>query len=422
MIAPDEFSDPLHARLFSTMGEMHGGGHLVSPLTLAARLASDEGLRQVGGAEYLKSLARAAPVMPSVAAWAAIIRDLAARRQLEAHLEAAGERIACTDIPIADALEDLRKVSRHALARTTPQERLSLSFSDLLAVEAPPRRALLNPWLMRGGSSMIHAWRGIGKTHVAVWVAVAVASGGQVLRWSATEPSRVLFVDGEMPFNLLQERFRAAIQSLPTIPSGDFLRIITPDKLPGNRTVPNLLAAEGQAAIEPDLEGCALVIFDNVATLFRNAANQNDAGAWVAAQDYILRLRRRGMAVVIVDHDSKAGGNRGTSAKHDILDAVIQLKRPRNYRETQGARFSVEFTKARGFWGRDAAPFEAQLIETPDGLKWTVVDADDVLVTRVGEMMRDGCTQRDIRQELGIGGSKLARLKVAVQNQGGAGA
>lgn len=312
-----------------------------------------------------------------------------------------------------------RGIIQHAApnGHASQEQGLSISVADFLAVSIPPRKLLLAPWLKQADAAMIHSWRGIGKTHVGVGVAAAIASGGQFLRWTAPQPARVLYVDGEMPQDQMQERFRAAIASCPGLPSGQYLRLITPDRLPDNTIVPNLLTPEGQAAIEPDLEGVELVLFDNVATLFRNGEDQNQAGSWLGAQDYILRLRRRHIASILIDHDNKTGGNRGTSAKHDVLDVVIHLTRPADYLQPQGARFNVGFTKSRGFWGRDAEPFEARLIETINGPAWTVTDAADVMLERVAEMLRDGISERDIRAELQIGGSKLSRFKKKIADR-----
>ncbi len=295
---------------------------------------------------------------------------------------------------------------------------LSVAISDFLAVRIPPRKLLLAPWLRQSGSAMIHAWRGVGKTHVAIGAAAAIASGGKFLRWQAPEATPVLYIDGEMPEDIIQERFRNELQNCPALPNGRYIRLITPDRLPDDETVPNLLTAEGQARIEPDLVGVGAVVFDNVATLFRQSQDQNQAGSWLAAQDYILRLRRRGIASVIVDHDNKSGGNRGTSAKQDVLDTVMHLTLPTDYLQSQGARFNVQFEKARGFRGRDAEPFQAQLVETVSGSDWTITDAADIELERVAELVRDGMKERDIRAELGIGGSKLSRLKKQIQERG----
>lgn len=86
-----------------------------------------------------------------------------------------------------------------------------ISCSDLLSREFPPRRNLLEPWLPEQGLCLLHAYRGVGKTHTSMGVAAAVATGSSFLRWEAQQPAGVLFIDGEMPAVVLQERIEQAI-------------------------------------------------------------------------------------------------------------------------------------------------------------------------------------------------------------------
>ena len=46
-------------------------------------------------------------------------------------------------------------------------------------------------------------------------------------------------------------------------------------------------------------------------------------------QDVCRLERRRGMAVLLIHHAGKSGDQRGTSAREDIMDTVISLRRPR---------------------------------------------------------------------------------------------
>ena len=81
---------------------------------------------------------------------------------------------------------------------------------EILSAEYPPRSMILPPWLPEKGLAMIHAPRGIGKTHMAVDIAWAVATGRcEFLRWKAPKPRKVLLLDGEMPAAVLQERVKA---------------------------------------------------------------------------------------------------------------------------------------------------------------------------------------------------------------------
>ena len=48
-------------------------------------------------------------------------------------------------------------------------------------------------------------------------------------------------------------------------------------------------------------------------------------------QAWLLRLRRQGVAVLLVHHAGRSGNPRGTSKREDVLDTVIQLKHPEDY-------------------------------------------------------------------------------------------
>ena len=118
------------------------------------------------------------------------------------------------------------------------------------------------------------------------------------------------------------------------------------------------------------LDGVDLLIVDNIST------RDNDAGSWTSMQEWILRLRRRGIAVMLVHHSGKSGEQRGTSRREDVLDTVIGLRRPEDYQPQQGARFEVHVEKSRAHFGDAGRPFEASLVAMPDGrgLTWLACD------------------------------------------------
>ena len=79
-----------------------------------------------------------------------------------------------------------------------------ITLADFLRRDFPPREMLLAPWLPVKGLALLFAPRGIGKTHFALGVAFAIATGGRFLKWHAPQPRRVLLLDGEMPAAALQ--------------------------------------------------------------------------------------------------------------------------------------------------------------------------------------------------------------------------
>lgn len=304
-------------------------------------------------------------------------------------------------------------------AKDEPQGVRCMNYQDFMGKAYPPRKMLLSPIIPRQGLCMLYAPRGVGKTFASLSIAHAVASGGGVFgRWSAPEPARVLFIDGEMPAVTLQERLRdIAAGSASTVGSSDMLRIITPDEQDG--PMPNLATAAGQDAVEPFLAGVELVILDNLATLARGAVpTMRKVGCPV--QTWLLGLRRRGIAVLCIHHAGKGGDQRGTSAKEDVLDTVISLRRPADYKADEGARFEIHFTKARGLCGAEANPFEAML--RPDasgGLVWHTRDIEDARLDQLRQLLTDGYTERDAAEEMGVSKGTIGRLKKKLAMQGG---
>src|SRR5512139_1201527 len=104
----------------------------------------------------------------------------------------------------------------------------AVSIAELLSLELPIRENILNPWLPLQGVCMIHAARGVGKTFVAMGIAVAAASGGSFLKWQASRPFGVLYIDGELPAVTVQERLSRIVSSSDIEPIAPF-QIITPD-------------------------------------------------------------------------------------------------------------------------------------------------------------------------------------------------
>ncbi|MFH1743008.1 MAG: AAA family ATPase [bacterium] len=290
----------------------------------------------------------------------------------------------------------------------------ALTISDLLEEPFPPRAKVLDPIIETQSLAMLFSARGVGKTHVCLGMGYAVATGAEFLRWNALEARRVLYVDGEMPGVVMQQRLASLVaNSEQEPPAPDYFRIITPDCQ--DRPIPDFSKPDGQKAIEQYLDGIELLILDNLSTLFRSG-EENVAESWILVQEWILSLRRRGIAVLLVHHSGKTGLQRGTSRKEDILDTVICLKRPADYVAEQGCRFEVHYQKCRGFHGRDAKPFEAQLQTLEGAAVWTCRDLEESLTEQVAELHKDGLKQREIASELSIGvGTVNRHLKKAEQ-------
>lgn len=280
----------------------------------------------------------------------------------------------------------------------------------------PEREMVLSPILPAKGLAMIYAARGVGKTQIGIGASYAVATGGSFLQWRSPQPRRVLYIDGEMPQKALQDRINMLASSGGAMPSPDYFRFLTMD---GQElgTSCNLADPKDQTAIEAELQGTELVIFDNLSTLV-SAGRENDAESWDAMQAWLIHLRRKGVSVLMIHHAGRGENARGTSKREDVLDTVIHLRHPDDYSPEQGARFEVHLKKARGIFGEDAAPFEAKLAVEDGRAVWTTQPLMDMEVEQVLEMAQSNMSVRDIAAELGIGKSKVDRIKARLRAEG----
>ena len=292
----------------------------------------------------------------------------------------------------------------------------SFGLAEFLAMEIPPRGMVMDPIIPTQGIAMIYSKRGVGKTFVSLGIAFAAAVGGKFLRWNAPKPSRVLYVDGEMPGRALQERLAYLVEANDAPLSADMLRLIPQDLNPEG--IPDLAGEEGRAAIEAEIaKGCDLLILDNLSTLCPSV-KENDADSWGPVQGWLLSLRRRGVSVLLIHHAGKAGSQRGTSRREDVLDTVIALRHPDDYRADEGARFEVHLEKARSVIGEAAKSFEARYEVSSGAASWTMRDLEDATLARILGLDADGLSLREITEETGISKSRVQRMLAQHKNKG----
>lgn len=127
-------------------------------------------------------------------------------------------------------------------------------------LKLPPREMLLHPILPQRGLGMLFAGRGIGKTHVALGIAYAVSCGGEFLRWRAEKARNVLYVDGEMPQQALQERLKALMAVSEFRPEHDAFRLLCMDRQELGASL-NLANKKHQKLIDGHLEDVDLLVW-----------------------------------------------------------------------------------------------------------------------------------------------------------------
>lgn len=293
----------------------------------------------------------------------------------------------------------------------------SINVLDLLDLEISSRPMLISPIIPEKGLCMLYAPRGIGKTYVALNIAHAVASGGGMFdgRWKVNSPKKVLYVDGEMPILGLKERIGMMIRKDMIEYDPDNLIFISSDYQEG--IIPDLSTSKGQSHINEHLDGVKLLILDNLSCLCRSG-NENDAESWTPVQEWLIDLKRKGIAVLLVHHAGKNGQQRGTSKREDVLDTVICLKRSNNSEDLPGAKFEVHYEKSRGFSGDEKNPFEVSLVIENSHLDWKVTGLWNSERDKILDLYLLKMSQRDIAKEVGVSLGKVMRTLKKARSEG----
>jgi putative DNA primase/helicase len=122
---------------------------------------------------------------------------------------------------------------------------ISINGKDFLSKKLPQKEFIIQPCLPKQGLVMIFAKRGVGKTYFALFLACKIAKGENLFdnRWKVNKQWKVLYIDGEMPANAMQERLKTLLVDSADI---DNLSIITRD-LQINGYMPNIATNEARS-------------------------------------------------------------------------------------------------------------------------------------------------------------------------------
>lgn len=303
-LTPHDFADPLHARVFELIIDLHNRGVAAHPVTLKPHLANEE-------TRYLARLTGEGLLgMLNPNGLAAQIRSLANRRRVQAALAEALDELAKPDA-------DPTLIMERIVARTASETRATPSLTYEWAGDVQPvldGAWLIDGFLAKSGPAVMFGHPGCGKTFLALDIAAHVAEGRP---WAGrhVEGGPVLYVvaEGVTGFkNRLSALFDNGIMSraapfayIPTpinlqSPDGDIAALIA--------TLKHFAQAAGK---EP-----ALVVIDTLSKTFGGAKeNTDDMASYVANCERIAAAFN--CLTLIIHHrprDADARNERGHSS------------------------------------------------------------------------------------------------------------
>jgi hypothetical protein len=326
-----------------------------------------------------------------------------------------------TAADIQKATEDAAEVkppkSEDETAALAAFESALVTSRQLHAMPVTVRRFIVRPFLKEGDLGFIYAKRGDGKTWLTMLLAEAAATGGKAGAWETDGCWPVLYVDGEMPADESKRRDKALGGA------GDNL-IWLHHEIYFERTGRSLNLTDplAQAALTEIIlqRGVRLLVLDNLSCLFYGMA-ENDADSWELVLPWLLDLRRRKVAVVILAHAGASGLRmRGTTRREDQAFWVLKLERKDDAAETdrRNLRFTSLFTKNRNALEDECPPMEWTFTSEPDGaatVTATPISGVELLVSWVRAGLESAS---DIAAEMGISKGTVSKLAKKAERLG----
>jgi AAA domain-containing protein len=316
-------------------------------------------------------------------------------------------------------LEKLNKIlSQLPVTRTETNwlatiDRATVASSELASLSLNKRRPLLADWLCEGDYGIIFAPRGVGKTWLGLMIAKAVATGGHVGEWKAPAPAKVLYIDGEMPPDLMRDRDRG-------LGSGEVEFLNHAILFDRTEKVLNITEAPVQEAI---LQRCIrdniqLVMLDNLSTL-ASGIKENDSFEWERLHNWLLQFRRHKIAVILIHHAGRSGEARGTSKREDAAFWIIALDdAKKNADDKRGAKFLSRFTKPSRNTQDEMPALEWHVVTEPSGevsVSCKIAQSMDVFRQILAEGVTD-CTQ--LAEEMGVSKGTISKWATKAMKEG----
>jgi len=175
-----------------------------------------------------------------------------------------------------------------------------------------------------------------------------------------------------------------------------------------NITKPEVQQAITQHCVE---RGVKVLILDNLSTL-ASGMRENEADSWELVNPWLLDLRRRKIAVVIIHHAGRSGEMRGTSKREDNVFWIIALDDAKeNADDKRGARFVSRFTKPSRNTQDEVPAYEWHFVTDNAtgevGISHRLAQTMDVFLGLIEDGVRE-CNQ--IAQEMKTSPATVSRL------------
>jgi hypothetical protein len=281
------------------------------------------------------------------------------------------------------------------------------SINDFQKMEVPPKDKIVSDWMQEGDIGYIFSPRGVGKTWFAFDMAHSIATGNRFGPWETHGSRPVLYVDGEVAADHMQNRAKAL--SLHSEQFHYLNHELLFNKFPKAIDVADKIWQ--QAILQVcEQKQTKVVILDNLSCLAPDV-DENDGVSWSSQLlHWTLDFRHRGISLIFIQHAGRAGDHmRGHSRKEDPANWIVRLDKAEHTGEEIGSKFITVFTKNRNAARR---PEDYEFWYKPDGNKtqlfFVKMSKEDLLLEILRR--RSKFSQKEAGEELGVSQSTISRM------------
>jgi len=325
MLRPEHFALSSHALIFRRITDLRRSAVSVDLVTLSETLKDHRELEKVGGFAALVDLGYGVVIRPNVDFNIRKLQDLALRRRLLKDIELVADRTCDRSMPLSNIIGRLGNLSAQYRDEVRAETKLQFrKAAELIESEPESVEWVVYSYVAVGAiTELVGKAKLAGKTTFVTHLVKAVVEGQSFLGHLAMKSGVVYLTEQSA------RTFRIAMQRAGIDAQGD-LAVLTHKETRGWRWSDVVLAAGDECKSS----GARLLIVDTVGPFAGLAGDaENNAGDALAAMEPLQRVAGEGLAVLIVRHERKSGGQvgesgRGSSAFVGAVDIAMTLRRP----------------------------------------------------------------------------------------------
>lgn len=310
------------------------------------------------------------------------------------------------------SLEDFRKEAlvkyQLGFGSTTVTAR-SFSAADLLTMDFPDSPFQLENVFRSGELIIIAGNRKTNKSLISLDILTSLACGGQLSeRIFAQQQWEVALIDAELSLKNIRDRLNRFVELYGG--SGLWANNMTIVSLKQEGKRIDILREADRRWLETQIGTAKVVVFDNFGKIIKHGS-ESSVTNWRSIEAWFSSLQQKGVTVILVHHENKAGQVRGTQKMEDDADLIVTLKRPEKWTPADGNIVEVQFPASRHLHGDQVRPFAVEYSEDERGFHRKVRMLD------VGELSSEGEKKSLIPSEVceaqGLSPLQLDMLKIA---------